>query len=287
MKKLFILFLLLNLNSLSNASLDIVQRWDYIIGIYTFENLSDSGQRSIDLVHVEDETNTKHTFITQEESKINKGLKVQRFGQVGQVISSFIDISEKGFTITAWIKIPEQEEKIVTNPDQDYRFTILASGWESEDVFRGWVLLSIHTNGSLMGSNYQIIANNDNTYTHNEFRIETDQINLTDNNWHHIAYVKPARSQLYQLFIDGELVKEESSDMDLSFEAPITLISIGTASDSILDGTAYVDEVGLFEKGFTEKEINSLYRTSLESFLRALSVSEKETKAIKWATLKQ
>ena len=115
--------------------------------------------------------------------------------------------------------------------------------------------------------------------------IETEDSNIADDSWHHIAYCKHADS--YSLYIDGEVLKKERSADYLGFAGDRTFIRISGPSKVDMTGSVLVDEVGFFEIGFSVDEVKGLYDDGLTDFLEAMPVDPRKKVATTWGVIKR
>ena len=252
---------LMFLAGIATAGLDGDGRFDRVVAVYQFEDATDSGPREFDGVLLEDAS-------IVDGGKIDKCLQLEEEDWFGTLDDLFLGIVNSEFSIVAWVKLPTQA----------YAFNITAAGTNDDDTSAGAIQLSIETSGNIKGS-------------HIDFEdvkleeIESDDENVSDNTWHHIAYTKYADT--YTLFIDGEVVKKERKTNYLGFVSDSTLIAIRGKSDEDLTGTVLVDEVGFFETGFSVYEIEGLYDDGLTDFLEAMPVDPRAKVATTWGAIKR
>ena len=246
---------------IATAGLDQDGRFDRVVAVYKFEDVTDSGPREFDGVLLEDAS-------IVDNGKIGKCLQLEEEDWFGMSDDLFLGITGGEFSVVAWVKLPQQ----------DHDFDIVMSGRNDDSTGAGSVYLTIQPSGNIKGS-------------HIDFEdvkleeIESDDENVSDNTWHHIAYTKYADT--YTLFIDGEAVKTEHLDDYLGFVSDSTLIFISGESDEELTGTVLVDEVGFFETGFSVYEVKGLYDDGLTDFLEAMPVDPRAKVATTWGALKR
>ena len=244
------------LAGIATAGLDQDGIFDRVVAVYHFENTEDSGPREFDGILVEEAS-------IVDDGKIDKCLQLQEDGYFGTIDDQHLGIIGSEFSIVAWVKLPAQA----------HSFNITAAGTNDDDTNAGAIQLSIETSGNIKGS-------------HIDFEdvkleeIESDDENISDNTWHHIAFTKYADT--YTLFIDGEVVKKERIDAYLGFVSDSTLIIVTGTSDENLTGTVLVDEVGFFETGFSVYEVKGLYDDGLTDFLEAMPVDPRAKVATTW-----
>lgn len=112
--------------------------------------------------------------------------------------------------------------------------------------------------------------------------IPTQEQNVSDNQWHHIAYVLFADT--YTLFIDGEVVLSQPAVVRPNFVGDLVLLTLVTSAEN--NQRTLVDEVGFFETGFSAYEIEGLYEDGLKTFLEVMPVESQGKLATTWSDLK-
>lgn len=115
------------------------------------------------------------------------------------------------------------------------------------------------------------------------YRLLTEDQNVVDNEWHHIAVSRHAHT--YRLFIDGELVKSDFTSAP-RFTGEFTSFKIGSISTENLIGEVFIDNVGVFRTGFSVYEMRGLYEDGLTKFLETMSVNPQGRLATTWGQLK-
>ena len=254
------IFVLTFCAGIATAGLDQDGRFDRVVAVYHFEDVTDSGPREFDGLLIEEAS-------IVDDGKVDKCLQLQEDGYFGTIDDQHLGIISREFSIVAWVKLPQQT----------HSFSITAAGTNDDDTNAGAIRLSIEPSGDIKG-------------THIDFEdeklvsIESEDKNVADSSWHHIAYSKYADT--YTLFIDGEVVKKEHSTDYLGFVSNSTLIIIAGKTDENLTGTVFVDEVGFFETGFSVYEVKGLYDDGLTDFLEAMPVDPREKVTTTWGVLK-
>ena len=246
---------------IATEGLDGDGRFDSVIAVYHFEDVTDSGPRGFDGDLV-----TEASIV--DDGKIDKCLQIRGDGAFGTVENQHFSLMDREFSIVAWVKLQQQT----------YIFNILAAGANDDNTYAGGIQLSIEPSGNIKGQHYDFADEK-------SVSIETEDSNIADDSWHHIAYCKHADS--YSLYIDGEVLKKERSADYLGFAGDGTFIRISGPSKVDLTGSVLVDEVGFFETGFSVDEVKGLYDDGLTDFLEAMPVDPREKVARAWGVIKR
>ena len=255
----FSLFLTLGFMFIATAGLDDAGRYDDVVAIYYFEDATDSGPRAFD-------GSLEENASVVDNGKINKCLRLQSDDWFGVIDDQHLGIVGD-FSIVAWVKMPSQSE--------DFRLTM--TGRNDDGTLEGTIILFVLSSGNLEGFAADIKDKKSQS-------IESDDENVSDNQWHHIAFTKFSDTAF--LFVDGEVVKQERQRY-LGFVGDGTFISITPNSiDTTLTGSVFLDEVGFFEIGFSVYEIKAIYDNGLTDFLEAMPVDPQGKTATTWGALK-
>ena len=246
---------------IATAGLDQDGIFDRVVAVYHFENTEDSGPREFDGVLLEDAS-------IVDDGKIGKCLQLEEEDWFGMSDDLHLGIISGEFSIVAWVKLATQT----------HAFKMMVAGTNDDDTNAGVIRLSVEPSGNIKGQHADLedLKLED---------LESEDSNVADGSWHHIAYSKYADT--YTLFIDGEVVKKERSTDYLGFVGDSTLIIIRGSADADLTGTVLVDEVGFFETGFSVYEVKGLYDDGLTDFLEAMPVDPRERVATTWGALKR
>ena len=255
------MMLILLFTGIAVAGLDNAGRFDEVIALYYFEDATDSGPRDFD------GTLGENASIV-DSGKIDKCLRLRSQDSFDMWNALFLGLVDREFSITAWIKLSTQSDK----------FNIVLAGDNDDNTFDGAVFLSVLTSGNIEGSHYDFEDEKSES-------IETDDNNIVDNEWHHIAFTKYANT--YRLFIDAEVVKEHRSTSYLGFVSDNTFITVYTSNDADINGSIFIDELAFFETGFSIYEIEGLYDDGLSDFLEAMPVDPQEKVATTWGEIKR
>ena len=266
----FLTLLTLSLVSIATAGLDTESLFNRVIAVYDFES---TGKREA-LVFVED------SGPQQLPATLLNGASVAQGGKSGQCLSleglalvgsgtRLVPLFARfGFSIVAWVKRPQQEGGVVIGMSASAEV-------EGEEVSTGLIALGVTPSGNIKGTH------TDHT-TDKSLVIPMQEQNVSDNQWHHIAYVLFADT--YTLFIDGEAVLSQSAVVRPNFFGDLVLLTIVTSAEN--NQNTLVDEVGFFETGFSAYEIEGLYEDGLETFLEVMPVESQGKLATTWGELK-
>ena len=247
-------------NGIAIAGLDDAGRFDDVVAIYYFEDATDSGPREFDGSLDENATIVNN-------GKVDKCLRLQNEDSFSMFNTLFLGLVDREFSIVAWVKLQQQSED----------FYMALAGHNDDNSFDGTVILYILSDGNIEG--YQADFENNKSVS-----VETEDSNVADNEWHHIAFTK--YSNALRLFIDGEMVSEQSSSDYLGFVSDNTFITMQTSNDADISGSIFIDELGFFETGFSIYEIEGLYEDGLSDFLEAMPVDPQEKVATTWGKIK-
>lgn len=265
----FLIFLTLSLVSVATAGLDTESLFNRVIAVYDFES---TGKRE-ELVFVED------SGPQQLPATLLNGASIAQNGKSGQCLSlegfALAGVGTRlvplfarfGFSIVAWVKRPQQEAGVVIGMQASAEV-------EGEEVSTGLIALGVTPSGNIKGTH------TDHT-TGKSLVIPTQEQNVSDNEWHHIAYVLFADT--YTLFIDGEAVLSQPAVVHPGFLGDLVLLTIMGSENN---QNTLVDEVGFFETGFSAYEIQGLYEDGLETFLEVMPVEAQGKLATTWGELK-
>ena len=223
---------------------------DKVVALFHFENVQDSGPRQLHGKLWENASIVNH-------GKIGKCLQLTGLSGFQANREQSISTVDNEFSIVAWVKLPKQVFPIY----------IGMSGFMGEFAYgsdTGGVFLSILPSGNLEGFFLKIEGA--------ELAAEEDIIskhtNVSDNEWHHIAYTKYAGT--HTLFVDGAIIERKRISGNPGFVGDRT--SVGTAAldprtgEGVASiGDVLIDEIGFFEKGFSPDEISEIYHHGLPS----------------------
>ena len=257
-----ILLLILILASTAHAGLNHATL-NSAIAVYYFEDLEDFTVRDADLVLSNGVSLTKAGIYGKGLQITNQGLSITNPAFTPASIGD-------EFSITARVKMPKQKKAFLNFAYNvaDVDFTLI-----------GTVGMTITPAGNLRGlrANYA----RDGTRT-NYTQLESTEPNLTDNEWHHIAFTKYGHT--YAIFIDGTLMGSLHSRVYYKAQASFPLLLIGASG--VIQGKAIVDNLGFFETGFSPFEVNAIYRMGLYEFLNVMPVDPQGKVATTWGDIK-
>ena len=256
-----IVLVLLTPMGIATAGLDSAGRFDDVVAIYHFENVSDSGPRGFD-------GSLRENATIVDDGKINKCLRLRNDDWFAMVDDQHLGILGD-FSIVAWVKLPRQSE--------DFRITM--AGANDDDTLEGAIILYILSTGNIEG--YAADFKNSKSQ-----QIKSENKNASDNQWHHIAFTKFSGNAF--LFLDGEVVKQRN-ERYLGFVGDGTFVSISSSDreNTNLTGSVLIDELGFFEIGFSVYEIKAIYDNGLTDFLEAMPVDPQEKTTTTWGELKR
>lgn len=257
----FLTLLALSLISTANADVDNSDTPDPIIAVYHFESVKQNEH----VKYTEDDGPRKfHGALLDGATLSNNGisgkcLQLENKATLGAATLSSPTLAGSEFTIVAWVKLPPQEEGTVVN------LTMLGHSRDDRTLL-SMIVLGITPSGNLK-------AGHENLPKGISVSLESENQNVTDNRWHHIAFAKYANT--YTLFIDGEVVVKQRSTKHPKFLGELTTILIGVINKPSIIGSVLVDEAGFFETGFSIYEIRGLYEDGLSEFLAAMNIAVK------------
>ena len=278
MKILFLLTVLtISVIGIANAGLDSIITQDSVIAIYQFE-IEDSGFDG-DGEYIGSSGPYEFHGNIQGTEDFEWMSDNGRFGtclllKENVIFDAFTEHSPHltdGFSIVAWVKLGKQTERtslyfsfaginIGTTPYSDITLAVDPSG--NIRVIQQYVPRGIGVAISFFGTQDQ---------------------NVADNNWHHIAFSDHARTR--RLFIDGEVVAENKENTPL-FSGRFASFQIGSAATTPLTGEVLIDDVGIFGTGFSPYEVKGLYDDGLEKFLEVMPVNLQSKLATSWGNIK-
>lgn len=250
---------------LSDAGLELDNRYGNIVAIYQFADASDSGPRQFNGHFHEDATIVRAR-------KKNKTLRMRDKGSFFSCCNDRHLALLGEFSIVSWVKLKEQEDSL----------NIGMHGIEDDGVSTGYANLYIKPDGNLLGWFSEEAHDRS---LGNRVELQSTGQNVSDNKWHHIAFT--GYGGIYTLFVDGEVVARRYVDTYVSFLSDITNIYItNTWHQGRFKGNVFIDEVGFFELGFSVYEIRAIYRTGLHRFIKAMAVDPTGKVPITWGKIK-
>ena len=168
------------------------------------------------------------------------------------------------FSIVAWVKIPNQENDFYLTASALNKGTPLPTA-------RGIAQLIIKADGNLQA----IYAN---VEDNRSLDIETEDQNLNNDTWHHIAFT--VSNSHIRLYFNGDKIAEEAGTSSVFFLADGTSISIGK------DAIGSVDDAGFFDDAFSDADIKLIYDVGLESIISIASVEPGNKATTTWSAIK-
>ena len=271
---IFLTLLSLSLANTVNAGLDTDAIANHVIVVYHFESTKttdtgllyteDSGPQSLPGVLLEGASLVKG-------GKSGKCLSLVGDDALGAGTRIFPYFASVGFSIVAWVKRPKQNAGLV--------FYMIGQYEEDDQNVVSEIILGVTPTGNIKGTHI--------TYSPDPFNPDTSAIlttqdeNISNNKWHHIAYTLFANT--YTLFIDGEPVQKNEATVFPGYYGDRVLFFIRSPEST---RKTFIDEVGVFETGFSTYEIKGLYKDGLAKFLEAMSVSPQGRLATTWGEIK-
>ena len=252
-----------------NAGLDTDTVANHVIAIYHFESTKttdsgllyteDSGPQNLPGFLLEGATLVKG-------GKSGKGLSLVGDDTLGAGTSLFPHFAAVGFSIVAWVKRPKQNGGLV--------FYMIGLYKEDRENVVSEIILGVTPTGNIKGTHI--------TYpTDTSAVLTTQDENISDNKWHHIAYTLFAGT--YTLFIDGEPVQKHKATVFPGYYGDEVLFFLRSPDST---RKTRIDEVGFFETGFSAYEIKGLYEDGLATFLETMPVSPHGRLTTTWGEIK-
>ena len=262
-KHFLILTLLFGVVNLAYGGLDPQDKFGHIVALYHFEDTSDSGARQLDGYLSRDAKIVK----SQERGNV---LRLRNRGSF-HVHSDFDFPLPSEFSVVFWVKLKKQNDEI----------NIGMHGSNADGRTAGYASITIKPDGNFYGWHY--------ASAENQLLLETEDENISDNKWHHIAFTRygDTTKGIYTIYIDGKAVGQSVSRRCLCFIADKTNVYItNTDAEGILIGDVFVDEVGFFSVGFSVHEVRAIYSTKLNWFIKTMPVDPRAKIATTWGTIK-
>ena len=254
----FLSLLTLSLTCVLHADLDPERIGNGVIAVYHFESMKKKG----DLQYTEDSGpqslpgSLLDGATLAQNGKSGNCLLLKGSATLGSGTRLFPSMAGKEFSIVAWVKRPPQK-------DAGLVFFMYANNKE-ERTNLGAITLAVTPTGNIKGRHVNFREDISAT-------LATQDQNVSDNKWHHIAYTLDANT--YTLFVDGKAVEKHAATVHPGYSGDLLLMGIMPASKEEIKSNAFVDEVGFFETGFSIYEIQGLYKDGLTKFLKAMSLS--------------
>ena len=266
---IFLTILFLSLISVVNAGLDTDTIANHVIAVYHFETTQetddgllyteDSGPQNLPGALLEGATLAKG-------GKSGKCLSLVGDDAFGAGTRLFPDLAAVGFSIVAWVKRPQQNKGLVLYMMGQYE--------EDPENVVSEIILGVTPSGNIKGTHV--------TYpTDTSAILTTQDENISNNRWHHIAYTLFANT--YTLFIDGEAVLTHEATVFPGYYGDRILFFVMSPEST---RKTLIDDVGFFETGFSTYEIKGLYEDGLATFLEAMPVSPQGRLTTTWGEIK-
>ena len=266
---IFLTLLILSLANTVNAGLDTDTIANHVIAIYHFESTKTTDS---DLLYTEDSGPQNLRGILFEGAALANGgksgkcLSLVGDDAFGAGTRIFPHLAAIGFSIVAWVKRPQQNFGLV--------FSMIGFYEEDRENVVSEIDLGVTPTGNIKGTHA--------TYSTDTSAILTTQDeNISNNRWHHIAYTLFANT--YTLFIDGEPVLTHEATVFPGYYGDAVLFLIKSPDST---RKTLIDEVGFFETGFSTYEIKGLYEDGIATFLETMPVSPQGRLATTWGEIK-
>ena len=181
--------------------------------------------------------------------------KALEFGQAGEVKAPYIELNEKSFTVTMWVK------PALSGGDQQCVFTQTQVNAQNTSlhyrIYNGTVRMGFYANDLDAPT-----------------AVKADK-------WAHITFWLDVKGKSRQIYIDGKSVVEDAGKAGIEY--------LGTAGDTMIGSwgatgqkfNGVIDEVAVWDRALSEDDI----QRSMED-LTALSVDPADKLATTWASVK-
>ena len=182
--------------------------------------------------------------------------KALEFGQAGEVKAPYIELNEKSFTVTMWVK------PALSGGDQQCVFTQTQVNAQNTSLH-----YRIYNNGTVRMGFY---AND----------LDAPAAVKADK-WAHITFWLDVKGKSRQIYIDGKSVAEDAGKAGIAYlgKAGDTMIGSWGATGQKFNGI--IDEVAVWDRALSEDDI----QRSMED-LTALAVDPADKLATTWASVK-
>ena len=256
-------------HNVADSDLDSNDTFNPLIAVYHFESVKQN-----DLVKYTEDSGPRyvHGALLEGASLSNKGksgkcLQLQNKATFAAATLSSPTLADSKFSIVAWVKLPPQEDETLVN------LTMIGHS-RADKAMLSVIAIGITPSGNLK-------ARHENFLEGIFVALESENQNVTDNEWHHIAFSKSSSTlggigDTYSLFIDGEIVATEHSTKRPRFLGDLTSILIGTISNETLIDEVLVDDVAFFEAGACITTIREIYNNGLSEFVEPILSHFKE-----------
>ena len=264
-RTLFLILLTLSLASIANAGLNHGDAINSAIAVYYFEGLADDSNR--------DTTGELQNRARLTQNGIHEqGLQLTSEARFYGPVEEFPLLLGLEFSITARVKISRKE-----NASLHLGMTSITG----KAIFpTSSIVLCVTPEGNIKAERGEItLERGPGTI----MLIETEDSNLADNEWHHIAFTK--YGHIYSVFIDGKTITSVYEPAYLSTKGDEFGVQ-AFISPPGFQGTAMVDNLGFFETGFSPFEIRAIYQRGLYNFLEAMPVDPQGKIATTWGKIK-
>lgn len=198
--------------------------------------------------------------------KYGKSLHLKGKSYFGSGTKIVPALANKEFSVTSWVRLPRQKNSVY--------FHVFGS--DEEQTYSS-ILLGIRPNGNLRVGH---------TIGEYEYVQETENQNVSDNRWHHIAFTKYLDT--YYIFVDSEVVSKTHRTIEFEqqfFFGDYTITSISAVGGAITRD-AYIDDLLILSIGLSPYEIKGLYNDGIANFIEAMLVDPQGKVATTWGEIK-
>lgn len=257
-------------HNVADSDLDSNDTFNPVIAVYHFGSVKQN-----DLVKYTEDSGPRyvHGALLEGAALSNKGksgkcLQLQNKATFAAATLSSPTLADSKFSIVAWVKLPPQEDETVVN------LTMIGHN-RADKAMLSVIAIGITPSGNLKARHENLLAGI-------FVALESENQNVSDNKWHHIAFSKSSSTlrgigDTYRLFIDGKIVATEHSTKRPRFLGDLTSILIGTISNEMLIDEVLVDDVAFFEAGACLTTIREIYNNGLSAFVEPYCPTSRET----------
>ena len=271
--KTLVLMIVLTLSILANvahAGLDSYDCFCALVVAFRFESTKFNQEQQ--LTYTEGSSYQKHQgsllngATLSKNGKYGKSLHLTGESHFGSGTKIVPTLANKEFSVASWVRLPRQKNSVY--------FHVFGS--DLEETYSS-ILLGIRPNGNLRVGH---------TIGEYEYIKETENQNVSDNRWHHIAFTKYLDT--YYIFVDGEVVGKVHRTIEFEqqfFVGDYTITSI-TALGNAITGNVYIDDLLILSIGLSPYEIKGLYNDGIANFIEAMPVEAQGKVATTWGEIK-
>ena len=269
----FLTVLILSISGIANAGLDTYNCECTLTAAFRFESTHFDFDKEVTYTEGSGPQVHRGTLLNgatlSNNGKDGKCLHLQDDAAFATATSILPTLANAEFSIAAWVKLPRQSQGTL--------YFLMDGVIRESDNSHNFAVLRIKTDGNPVAMH--VIGET-------RIIIETENKNVSDNQWHHIVYTKYLDT--YYLYVDGEGVTETFQPID-----PLLRIFIGDYTLSLINafqgtftGDVYVDDFVLLSIGLSPYEVEGLYENGIATFMEAMSVSPEGRVTTTWGEIK-